>query len=248
MSEEDKKIEEENKDGEEANTSDSVKETKEEVREKSVTREMVEALVVAFVLAVIIKTFLIEAFKIPSGSMEDTLLIGDHLMVNKFSYGLQVPRPVMKEFGGVKIPFLETQLVNTWGELKRGDIVVFRYPGNRRDDYIKRVVALEGEVVEAKNGKIHVNGVAWDDSAFAVYKYGGRYRTEGQSMLPDFDPYKVPEGHFFAMGDNRLNSSDSRVWGPAPFADIKGKAFIIYWSWDSDESSVRWSRIGDGIK
>lgn len=211
---------------------------------KPIGREIFEALAVAFILALIIKTFLIEAFKIPSGSMEDTLLIGDHLMVNKFSYGIQVPQPVMKEFGGVKIPFLETQLYNAWGTLKRGDVVVFRYPGNRRDDYIKRVVAVEGETIEVKARKIYIDGKLWEES-YGVHK--GHLSMEAEKMF-DFGPFKVPKGRFFAMGDNRFRSSDSRVWGTAPFSDIKGKAFIIYWSWDSVEGSPRFSRIGDAIK
>ncbi len=211
---------------------------------KPIGREIIEALAVAFILALIIKTFLIEAFKIPSGSMEDTLLIGDHLMVNKFSYGLQVPQPVMKEFGGVKIPFLETQLRNTWGKLEKGDVVVFRYPGNRRDDYIKRVVATEGETIEVRDKLIYINGKLWEES-FGVHK--GHLSMAAQKMF-DYGPYKVPRGHFFAMGDNRYRSSDSRVWGPAPFSDIKGKAFIIYWSWDSGEGWPRFGRIGNSIK
>lgn len=224
-------------------TSEEVKEDSE--NKKPVGREIAEALAIAFILALIIKTFLIEAFKIPSGSMENTLLVGDHLMVNKFSYGLQVPKPVMKEFAGIKIPFLETQLYNSWGSLKRGDIVVFRFPGNRRDDYIKRVVALEGETVEVRDRKIYIDGTLWEEN-YGVYK--DNYGIERERLMFDQEPFKVPTGHFFAMGDNRFRSKDSRSWGSAPMRDIKGKAFILYWSWDRDAGWPRFGRIGNSIE
>ncbi len=218
----------------------SVKTAKEK-RGKRATRETVEAVLIAVVLALFIRTFVIQAFKIPSGSMENTLLIGDHLLVSKFAYGIQLPTPAMIKFFGVKIPFFSTRLVNTWGGVKRGDIIVFRFPGDRDKDYIKRTIGLPGDVVEVRNKVIYINGKKIDDP-YAVHK-GGLY-GENQERANNFGPYKVPEGKVFAMGDNRERSYDSRFWGPVPIKDIKGKALIIYWSWDGNKKWIRSGRMG----
>ena len=203
-------------------------------------RETAEAVVIALVLALIIRAFVVQAFKIPSSSMEDTLLIGDHILVSKFAYGLQVPRPAMIKVFGLTIPFFETTLWPVWGEIKRGDVVVFRFPRDREKDYIKRVIALEGETIEIRDKEIYINGRKWDDP-FGVFKgpLGG-----SSEEVYNFGPYTVPEGHIFVMGDNRDRSYDSRFWGPVDIRDIKGRAFIIYWSWNSNDHWVRFNRIG----
>ena len=217
---------------------------KEEKRHKHV-RETFEAIGIALVLALIVRAFFLQAFKIPSSSMEDTLLIGDHIIVSKFSYGLQVPRPAMIKVLGVTVHFFETRLVNTWGEIKRADVVVFRFPGDRTKDYIKRVVGLPGDTVEVRDDVIYLNGRRWEDP-WGIYK-GGVYGFDAHKSS-FFGPYTVPNGHVFAMGDNRDRSYDSRYWGPVPIRDIKGKAFIIYWSWDSDSHWVRFDRITKAIR
>lgn len=209
-------------------------------KKKRHVRETVEAIVIALVLALFIRTFIIQAFKIPSGSMEDTLLIGDHILVSKFSYGIQVPKPAIIRLFGVPVPFFETRLVNSWGGVKRGDIIVFRFPGDRTKDYIKRAVALPGDRVEVRNKAVYINGERWDDT-HAFHK-GGVYGLDPEKS-DSFGPYTVPDNTVFVMGDNRERSYDSRYWGPVPFNDIKGKALIIYWSWDGNEKWVRFGRI-----
>jgi signal peptidase I len=204
-------------------------------------KETIEAFAVAFVVAFLfIKPFIVQAFKIPSSSMEDALLIGDHLLVNKLSYGLQVPRPAMIKVLGLTVPFFETQLKPFWGEIKRGDVVVFRFPDDRSKDYIKRVVGLAGETVEVINKKIYINGKEWEEN-YGVFK-GDSYEEN------TFGPYAVPQGHIFAMGDNRDRSYDSRFWGAVPVNDIKGKAFIIYFSFDRGKPSIRFERFGKIIR
>jgi signal peptidase I len=214
------------------------------VKKKRALKDTIEAVVIAVVLALIIRTFVIQAFKIPSGSMMDTLLIGDHLIVSKFSYGIQIPRPAMIKVFGVTVPFFDTRLVNAWGDIEHGDVVVFRFPGDRSKDYIKRVVGLPGDIVELKDRVVYIDGKKWDDP-YAVHK-GGLYGMDSEKNY-NFGPYTVPEGQVFVMGDNRERSYDSRYWGSVPIRDIKGKAFIIYWSWDKDEGWIRFSRIASMI-
>jgi signal peptidase I len=204
-------------------------------KKKSVLRDWTEALIVAAILALIIRTFIVQAFKIPSGSMEDTLLIGDHLLVNKFIYGMQVP--------GLDGRFL------TIREPERGDIVVFEFPEDRgqsfwkRRDFIKRVIGIPGDTVEIRDKKVFVNGVPYVTPE-AVFK-DGTIIAGGRDNLP---PVKVPAGHYFTMGDNRDRSYDSRFWGFVRNDEIKGLAFIKYWSWDSDNFRPRFSRIGRWIE
>jgi signal peptidase I len=201
---------------------------------KSALRDWSEALIVAGVLALIIRTFVVQAFKIPSGSMEDTLLIGDHLLVNKFIYGLQIP--------GVDGRYL------TIREPQRGDIVVFEFPEDRhipawqfwkRRDFIKRLIGLPGDTVEIRNKQVLINGQPLTIPE-AVFKEGASL-VAGRDNMP---PVKVPAGHYFMMGDNRDRSYDSRFWGFVSNDEIKGLAFIKYWSWDSDRFRPRWGRIG----
>lgn len=203
-------------------------------------REWSEALIVAVILALIIRTFLFQAFKIPSGSMLDTLQIGDHLLVNKFIYGTQLPF-TDQHFLAIRNP-------------QRGDVIVFEFPGDadknyfQRRDFIKRVIGEPGDKIEIRNKKVYVNG--------ALYNIPQEVHKDSQ-LVPaiasprDFaGPIQVPEGNFFVMGDNRDYSYDSRFWGFVPKEKIKGAAFIKYWSWDSQAgllNKVRWSRIGRPI-
>lgn len=200
-------------------------------RRKSALRDWTEALLVAAVLALIIRTFIVQAFKIPSGSMEDTLLIGDHLLVNKFIYGLQIP--------GVDGRYLSIR------EPQRGDIVVFEFPEDRdlpfwkRRDFIKRIVGLPGDTVEIRSKQLLVNGEPFLVPE-AIFKDG----TLMQGMRDNMPPAKVPAQHYFMLGDNRDRSYDGRFWGFVNNAEIKGLAFIKYWSWDSEQMRPRWNRIG----
>ena len=213
-------------------------------KKKKPLRETIEAIIIALVLALVIRAFCVQAFKIPSSSMEDTLLIGDHILVSKFAYGMQVPRPAMITVMGLSVPFFETQLKPIWGSVKRGDVIVFRFPGDRNKDYIKRVIGISGDKVEVKNKRIFINGKAWEDKV-GVFKGSQGGRAE---MADNFGPYTVPDGKVFVMGDNRDRSFDSRFWGPVEINDIKGKAFVIYFSWNHDDGGARLGRIGDGIK
>jgi signal peptidase I len=195
---------------------------------KSVAREYLESVVVAVILALFIRTFVVQAFKIPSGSMLPTLQIGDHILVNKFVYG---PR--------FEIPLTQLSLGQLPGLRKPrpGDVVVFIWPKDRSKDFIKRVVAVEGETLEVRSRQLFVDGKARDDPhATWANQYGGPGERYG--------PFTVPPDHVFVMGDNRDQSYDSRFWGPVPMSDIKGQALIIYWSWDGPDRWVRWERIG----
>lgn len=211
------------------------------IRKKKQVREIAEAIVIALVLALVIRTFVMQAFKIPSGSMEDTLLVGDHIIVSKFAYGLQIPKSAEVNILGLNVPFLETKLIRTWGDIKRGDVVVFRFPGDRSKDYIKRVIGLPGDKVEMRDKVIYINGEKLSDP-HSIYK--GRLFGEDPEKTVNFGPYTVPDGFVFAMGDNRDRSYDSRYWGPVPIYDIKGRAIIIYWSWDKEDHWVRFGRLG----
>jgi signal peptidase I len=208
-------------------------------KKKSIVREYFEAIAVAILLAFFIRTFLIQAFKIPSGSMLPTLQIGDHLLVNKFIYGVKNPFT-----GRIWVP---------WKKPKHGDVVVFRYPQDRSVDYIKRVVGISGDIIIIKNKKVFINDQVIEDT---------HARYTSNSIIPgtdgprdNFGPIKVPEGKIFVMGDNRDNSYDSRFWGFVDQNEVLGKAFIIYWSWNLDTplfslkrfATIRWNRFGDII-
>lgn len=199
-------------------------------QQKSVAREYAEALIVALLLAFFIRSFIVQAFKIPSGSMLPTLQIGDHILVSKFLYGLRLPYP------------LETTLWE-WGQPTRGDVIVFVYPRDRSKDFIKRVVAVGGDTVEIRHKTVYLNGAKMDDP-HATFKYG---EQENPGPRDNLGPITVPDHKLFVMGDNRDESHDGRFWGFVDVDDVKGKAFLIYWSWNSDESWVRWNRLGDLI-
>jgi len=193
----------------------------------TVVKEYAKAIIIAIIIALFIRTFVVQAFKIPSGSMKETLLIGDHILVNKFIYG-------------VKIPFLRKTVIPV-KEPERGDIVVFIYPLDRSKDFIKRTVAVEGDVIEIKNKKIFINDEPYNDG-HGIYTDS---LVIPRSMQPrdNFGPVTVPEGSIFVMGDNRDQSFDSRFWGFVRLEDVLGKAFIIYWSWDRINNDVRWNRL-----
>ena len=200
-------------------------------KKPSKVKEYAEAIVIAILIALFIRTFIVQAFKIPSGSMKPTLEIGDHILVNKLSYGL-------------KMPYLRNTLI-PFGKPERGDIAVFIYPVDREKDFIKRVVAVAGDTVEIVNKKIYVNGKPLDDP-YGVYT-DDRIFPKALQPRDNFGPEKVPEGTIFVMGDNRDQSYDSRFWGFVNLEDVIGKAFIIYMSWDSESpwpDKIRWSRLG----
>jgi len=196
---------------------------------KSKLREYTEAILLAIVIAFFIRTFVVQAYKIPSGSMKPTLLVGDHILVSKFNYG-------------VKLPFLRSTIVPV-GTPKRGDIIVFIYPEDRSKDFIKRLVGLPGDTVEVRNKQLFLNGQPWKDDTHGVHS-DSLVIPGAVQPRDNFGPVKVPEGSLFAMGDNRDESYDSRFWGFVDMKDVLGKALIIYWSWNQEDYSVRWGRIG----
>jgi signal peptidase I len=218
--------------------------SKEAVRQKSTVREYAEAIVIAFGLAIFIRTFFVQAYKIPSGSMEPTLLVGDHILVNKLIYGLRMPESIL----GLT-PFPNSL---PWGtylfkleKVHRGDVIVFVFPVDRSKDFIKRVVGIGGDTVEIKDGMVYLNGVKAAEP-HAHFEVDPSARSQ-LSRRDNTGPIVVPQGKVFMMGDNRDRSFDSRFWGFVDRNDVEGRAMVIYWSWDSDGSSllpVRWSRIG----
>jgi signal peptidase I len=211
-------------------------------RQKSTIREWTEAIVFAVGLAMIIRTFFIQAYKIPSGSMEPTLLIGDHILVNKLIYGLRRPDSIF----GLQPPGLPLgSYLFTLETVHRGDVVVFVFPPDRSKDFIKRVVAVAGDSVEVRNKAVYVNG-SKQEEVHAYYEPGSENGSM-QSPRDNFGPVTVPASKIFVMGDNRDRSFDSRFWGFVDRSDVEGKALVIYWSWDGDSSSlfpIRVSRFG----
>ena len=209
----------------------------EKKRSKSMLREYTEAILIAVLLALFIRAFVVQAFKIPSGSMKDTLLIGDHILVNKFVYG-------------IKLPLLEKELIH-FSDPKRGDIVVFRYPVDPSKDFIKRVIGLPGDTVRIQDKKVYVN----DKLLVEPYVIHSDSKILPASVSPrdNMESILVPPHSLFVMGDNRDESYDSRFWKFVDMNELKGEAFIIYWSWNGEgklswkpsESFIRWNRIGN---
>ena len=209
---------------------------------KSVVREYFESLVIAVVLALFIRTFVVQAFKIPTGSMEPNLLIGDHLLVNKLVFG-----PYALGLERTLLPMKE---------ISRQDVIVFKYPEDPERDFIKRVIGLPGEQVEVRHKRVYVNGHLLDEP-YAHYmdapppvprelEPGDR---QGLSADPreNYGPVTVPPKHYFVMGDNRDNSQDSRYWGFLPGDYVKGRALVIYWSYEAESGNIltgtRWGRL-----
>jgi signal peptidase I len=203
-----------------------------------VVREYFETIVIAVVLALFMRTFVVQAFKIPTGSMEPNLLIGDHLLVNKFVFAPTLSRA-------------ERALLPT-ADIRRGDIVVFKYPEDPERDFIKRVIGLPGETIELRQRRILIDGRPIDEP-YAHYLSGAAGPAAGETTSDDvrerYGPVVVPPGSVFVMGDNRDNSQDSRYWGFLPKEHIKGKALMIYWSFDSSRGGLnlftqtRWARL-----
>ena len=191
---------------------------------KSTYREYYEALLIAIIFVNFARIFVFQAFKIPTGSMEDNLKIGDHIIVNKFIYG-----PGAGGSLGGLFPLRD---------VRRGDIVVFRYPLQPEVDFVKRVIGLPGDVVAIENKKVFINGKALDEPyvVFADKRVIPRIELLHEGSRDQFGPFKVPDGEYFAMGDNRDRSSDSRFWGTVPRGLIKGRAFMVYWSFEGDPS------------
>jgi len=205
------------------------------MNKKKILKEYVEPIAMAVLIALFIRAFVVQAFKIPSSSMEPTLQVGDYILVNKFIYGVRIPYTNTKFFE-VKKP-------------QRGDIIVFIYPKDRSKDFIKRVIATEGEKVQIQQNKISINDQVIEDP------WGHFEKSDWIKMLQSIDrfgPVIVPKDSLFVMGDNRDNSQDSRFWGFVEINDVKGEAFTIYFSWNSQTrdlfDKIRWARLGKLIR
>jgi len=194
---------------------------------RSMIREYVEAGLWALVLTLFLRAFVIQAFRIPSASMQDTLLIGDFLFVNKFEYGPKIP------FTQIRLPGIRAP--------KRGDVIVFQFPQDPSKDFIKRCVATGGETIEIRDKKVSIDGVPLRE-VYAIHS-DPTIRPSGYDYRDNFGPYTVTKGQLFMMGDNRDNSNDSRFWGPLTMDLVKGRAMFLYWSWNSDTHWPRWNRI-----
>ncbi|MFQ5827695.1 MAG: signal peptidase I [Candidatus Methylomirabilia bacterium] len=219
----------------------------EKKKKKSLVREYAEAIAMAVLLALVIRTFVVQAFTIPSGSMMETLQVGDYILVSKFIYGAEIP------FTDWHLPGLR--------QPQRGDIIVFKYPVDESRDFIKRIIGVPHDELVVKNGQVFINGQPILEP-YAKARPGGpapaRYfldQNTGEPCLAQaaraaeqyprqFGPITIPAGSLFVMGDNRDNSQDSRYWGCLKREKIRGKAFIIYWSWNGENHWPRWRRIG----
>lgn len=198
---------------------------------RSLLREYLEVLLITLIFAVFARTYVVQAFKIPTGSMEENLLVGDHILVNKFVYGASL------------FP-LEGALLPTH-RVRRGDVVVFKYPDDPTRDFIKRCIGLPGDEIEIVDKTIFVNGLKLEDQGYTYRTDPRNYPSsvflhESYRDRDNYGPETVPEGHFFFMGDNRDNSNDSRFWGPVPADHVKGRAFLIYWSFEDARQSAGW--------
>jgi signal peptidase I len=205
---------------------------------KSTLREYFESIVIAVILALFIRTFVVQAFKIPTGSMEENLLIGDHLLVNKFVFGASQTA-------------VERSLLPV-GTIKRRDIIVFKYPEEPDRDFIKRVIGLPGETVEVREKKVYINGTALDEpyvhflappSASSEF-----HEVTSFNVREQYGPVTVPPNHYFVMGDNRDNSQDSRYWGFLPRELVKGKSLVIYWSYQAEREDYQDESAGATVK
>ena len=212
---------------------------------KKFIKEYLEPIVIAVLIALFIRAFVVQAFKIPSSSMEPTLLVGDYLLVNKLVYGVRIPYSDKfsknKPQGGIKFK---------WKNPQRGDVIVFIYPEDPSKDFIKRVIGTEGEKVDIVGNKIYINDKLINDS-WGVYSQKNDW-TRYIKPVERFDHVVVPKDSLFVMGDNRDNSQDSRFWGFVNINDVKGKAFIIYFSWNVNAQDllekIRWGRLAKLIR
>jgi len=197
--------------------------------DKSLAREYLEALLIAVVFATFARTFVVQAFKIPSGSMEKNLLIGDHILVNKFVYGPRL------------FP-LEARLL-PMRDVRRGDVVVFKFPEDPSRDFIKRCIGLPGDTLRIDESDLLLNGERIDETGYTYYSGddASRLRGLGRSRWrQSFGPLVVSPASFFCMGDNRDNSNDSRYWGAVPAANVKGRALLVYWSVETEGEATEW--------
>ncbi|HYK88773.1 MAG TPA: signal peptidase I [Acidobacteriota bacterium] len=194
---------------------------------KSTVREYFESIVITAVIALYVTTFVVQAFKIPTGSMESNLLIGDHLLVNKFVYGIHSSSG-----------FLDKLL--PYKDLKRGDVIVFKYPNSPEVAYVKRLIGLPGEKLEMIGRTIYINGQPLKET-YTQYIDPG-------SIYEHFGPFYISPGNYFAMGDNRDNSQDSRFWGFVPRDHFIGKALIIYWSFETPRDEYLQTSVSDRLK
>lgn len=204
--------------------------------QKSTVREYFESIVVAVILALFVRTFVFQAFKIPTGSMKPNLLVGDHLLVNKFIFA-----PTASSLERALLPMRE---------IRRGDIMVFKFPEEPERDFIKRTIGLPGETIELKNQTVLVNGQPLTEPyAHYLFPPAPEGQVDGFDLRRKFGPVTVPEGHFFMMGDNRDDSQDGRFWGFLPHTYVKGRALFIYWSFDTPDDgsrsgfAPRWGRL-----
>jgi len=203
--------------------------------QKSTVREYFESIVIAVILALFVRTWVVQAFKIPTGSMENNLLIGDHLLVNKFAFA-----PTATGIERVVLPIRN---------IKRGDIVVFKYPDEPERDFIKRVIGLPGETLELRNKKVYINGQPLEEPYVHFLEPASTSQeVTSFDVRERYGPVHVPDGQYFVMGDNRDNSQDSRYWGFLPQHYIKGKALMIYWSYESDREDYLDEGAGATIK
>jgi signal peptidase I len=206
---------------------------------KSTLREYFESIVIAVILALFIRTFVVQAFKIPTGSMEPNLLIGDHLLVNKFVFAPTATTRLQRALLPV-------------GTIARRDVIVFKYPEEPDRDFIKRVIGLPGDTVELREKKVYVNGTALEEPyAHFLEQPGGSgefHEVTSFDVRERYGPVTVPADHFFVMGDNRDNSQDSRYWGFLPRDYVKGKALLIYWSYEAERGDYQEEGAGATIK
>jgi signal peptidase I len=205
---------------------------------KSTVREYFESIVIAVILALFIRTFVVQAFKIPTGSMEENLLIGDHLLVNKFVFG-----PTATSLERVLLPV---------APIKRGEVIVFKYPEEPDRDFIKRVIGLPGEKVELREKRVYINDKALDEPYVHFLQPPGQnsefHEVTSFDVRERYGPVTVPPNHYFVMGDNRDNSQDSRYWGFLPRELVKGKALVIYWSYEAEREDYVQDGAGAAVK
>ena len=191
---------------------------------KSTAREYFESIVIAVILALFIRTWVVQAFKIPTGSMEKNLLVGDHLLVNKFVFG-----PIENDVEYRVLPV---------DEVKRGDVVVFKFPEEPERDFIKRVIGLPGEQLEIRRKEIYIDGMLIDEPYLANQVPLLSPTETPIERRDNFGPIKIPEAHYFVLGDNRDNSQDSRFWGPLPHTHLKGRALVLYWAIQTNHKQI----------
>ena len=200
---------------------------------KSTVREYFESIVIAVILALFVRTWVVQAFKIPTGSMENNLLIGDHLLVNKFVFG----------------PAGAERALLPMRDIRRRDIVVFKYPNEPQRDFIKRVIGLPGETLELRSKKVYINGEPLDEPyVHFLEPASDSQEVTSFDVRERYGPVRVPEGQYFVMGDNRDNSQDSRYWGFLPRGYIKGKALMIYWSYESGRAEYAEDGVGATVQ